>query len=285
MACAVRPKNDTWGRKGSRTSGTSSPTRATTHKNYTFSKSETPQHREKRACQHWQVQTWTTAPYTPRENPTKRRNQKLKKALRVRLAGREQNTWDRELPTALFNVRRRRNAATGMSPSQLLYGRDLAYSRAWDAPGTAARRAPGAEREENARRNQQRYVERRQQDQDPVAVTFQPGDQVMLRVPRGTRNQPFGFKWTGPHRVVHRLPGADRRWKIQATRRPPEVGVPVTKRQPPLLERPTIQTISAGVCEQREVHLRILGQLSKHSSEPLIFLFLFCSLSYFFCFF
>jgi transposase InsO family protein len=43
----------------------------------------------KRAGQHCQVQTWTTAPYTPRENPTERRNQELKRALRVRLAGRQ----------------------------------------------------------------------------------------------------------------------------------------------------------------------------------------------------
>jgi transposase InsO family protein len=159
----------------------------------------------KRACQHWQVQTWTTAPYTPRENPTERRNQELKKALRVRLAGRELNTWDREIPTALFNVRRRRNAATGMSPSRLLYGRDLAYPGAWNAPGTEAPRAPEAEREEIARRNQQRYVERRQQGHDAIVITFQPGDRVMLKVPEQTRNQPFGFKWTGPHHVVHRI--------------------------------------------------------------------------------
>jgi transposase InsO family protein len=45
-----------------------------------------------RACRHWQTRTWTTAPYTPRENPTKRRNQELKKALRFRLVGRGQNT-------------------------------------------------------------------------------------------------------------------------------------------------------------------------------------------------
>jgi transposase InsO family protein len=160
----------------------------------------------KRACRHWQAETWTTAPYTPRENPTERRNQELKKALRVRLAGREQNTWDRELPTALFNVRRRRNAATGMSPSHLLYGRDLAFSGAWDAPGDRAPRTPVADREANARQSQQHYIERRQQlDRNAAVVTFQPGDQVMRRVPQGTRNQPFGFKWTGPHRVVHRI--------------------------------------------------------------------------------
>jgi transposase InsO family protein len=160
----------------------------------------------KRACRHWQAETWTTAPYTPRENPTERRNQELKKALRVRLAGREQNTWDRELPTALFNVRRCRNAATGMSPSHLLYGRDLALPGAWDAPGDGAPRTPVADREANARQNQQHYVERRQQQyRNAAVVTFQPGDQVMMRVPQGTKNQPFGFKWTRPHRVVHRI--------------------------------------------------------------------------------
>jgi transposase InsO family protein len=158
-----------------------------------------------RACRHWQTRTWTTAPYTPRENPTERRNQELKKALRFRLVGRGQNTWDSELSTALFSVRRRRNAATGMSPSQLLYGRDLAYPGAWDAPGDNEPLTPASEPLIEAQRHQELYIQRRFRDEDAAIVTFQPGDLVMLRVPAVTPFRPFNCKWTGPHQVIRRI--------------------------------------------------------------------------------
>ncbi|CAB0044869.1 unnamed protein product [Trichogramma brassicae] len=40
--------------------------------------------------QRWQITPWTTAVYHPRANPTERRNQEIKTALRLRLADREQ---------------------------------------------------------------------------------------------------------------------------------------------------------------------------------------------------
>ncbi|KAJ3628577.1 hypothetical protein MTP99_015876 [Tenebrio molitor] len=149
-----------------------------------------------RACRHWQTRTWTTAPYTPRENPTEHRNQELKKALRFRLVGRGQNTWDSELSTALFSVRRRRNAATGMSPSQLLYGRDIAYLGAWDAPGDNETLTPASERLIEAQRHQELHIQRRFRGEDAAVVTFRPGDLVMLRVPAVTPFRPFNCKWT-----------------------------------------------------------------------------------------
>jgi hypothetical protein len=122
----------------------------------------------------------------PRENPTERRNQELKKALRFRLVGRGQNTWDSELSTALFSGRRRRNAAMGMSPSQLLYGRDFAYPGAWDAPGDNEPLTPASERLIEAQRHQELYIQRRFREEDAAVVTFQPRDLVMLRVPAMT---------------------------------------------------------------------------------------------------
>ncbi|KAH0820908.1 hypothetical protein GEV33_001883 [Tenebrio molitor] len=129
-----------------------------------------------RACRHWQTRTWTTAPYTPRENPTERRNQELKKALRFRLVGRGQNT-------------------------QLLYGRDLAYPGAWDAPGDNEPLTPASERLIEAQRHQELYIQRRFRDEEAAVVTFQPEDLVMLRVPAVTPFRPFNCKWTGPHQA------------------------------------------------------------------------------------
>ncbi|KAH0820797.1 hypothetical protein GEV33_001994 [Tenebrio molitor] len=115
------------------------------------------------------------------------------------------NTWDSELSTALFSVRRRRNAATGMSPSQLLYGRDLAYPGAWDAPGDNEPLTPASERLIEAQRHQELYIQRRFREEDAAVVTFQPGDLVMLRVPAVTPFRPFICKWTGPHQVTRRI--------------------------------------------------------------------------------
>jgi hypothetical protein len=125
--------------------------------------------------------------------------------LHFRLAGRGQDTWDSELSTTLFSISRRRNAATGMSPSQLLYGRDLAYPGAWDAPGDNEPLTSASERIVEAQRHQEFYIHRRLRDEDAAVVTFQPGDLVMLRVPAVTPIQPFNGKWTGPHQVICRI--------------------------------------------------------------------------------
>ncbi|KAH0820319.1 hypothetical protein GEV33_002472 [Tenebrio molitor] len=88
-----------------------------------------------------------------------------------------------------------------MSPSQLLYGRDLAYPGAWDAPGDNEPLTPASERLIEAQRHQELYIQRRFRDEDAAVVTFQPGDLVMLRVPAVTPFRPFNCKWTGPHQT------------------------------------------------------------------------------------
>ncbi|EFA13610.2 hypothetical protein TcasGA2_TC006906 [Tribolium castaneum] len=70
-----------------------------------------------KACQRWGCQPWTTATYTPRQNPTERRNQELKKLLKIHLHQKSQLDWDIQLPGILFTLRKRRNAATGQPPS------------------------------------------------------------------------------------------------------------------------------------------------------------------------
>ncbi|KAL7304189.1 hypothetical protein TKK_0003386 [Trichogramma kaykai] len=77
------------------------------------------------ACKTWQAYQWTTAMYRPQANPTERRNQEVKTALRIHLKGRPHVEWDLQIPKILFQLRNRKNAATGKSPAELLLGRDL----------------------------------------------------------------------------------------------------------------------------------------------------------------
>jgi hypothetical protein len=79
----------------------------------------------KRACHRWRIRNWLTANYHPRANPTERRNQEIKKLLRVAYQMFPGQPWDRHLAKGLFNIRRRRNATTGQLSSDLLMRYDL----------------------------------------------------------------------------------------------------------------------------------------------------------------
>jgi hypothetical protein len=73
----------------------------------------------------------------------------------------EEEVFTRQGYPGVISVRRRRNAAMGISPSLLLYGRDLAYPGAWDASGDDELLAPASERIVKAQRHQKRYIHRR----------------------------------------------------------------------------------------------------------------------------
>ena len=83
-------------------------------------------------CQSWGAIPYTTPAYHPQANPTERRNQELKKGLRLHIAGGRQRDWDLHLPKILFSTRRRVNRITGQSPSQLLLGRNLPRPGEWN---------------------------------------------------------------------------------------------------------------------------------------------------------
>jgi hypothetical protein len=131
-----------------------------------------------------------------------RRNQELKKGLRLRLREAEgHRNWDRYIPDILFTTRRRRNDATGQSPSELLLGRDLAR------PGEARTRrsAPAAtERVEAARKRQARYAPRYDH---PTVGQLRVGDWVFARnhpISNVAENFNAGLapKWKGPFKVM-----------------------------------------------------------------------------------
>jgi transposase InsO family protein len=69
------------------------------------------------AIERWGVEGWTTPTYHPRANPVERRNQDLKKGLRMALTNGKHTTWDTKLAPILFAIRNRRNVQTGYPPS------------------------------------------------------------------------------------------------------------------------------------------------------------------------
>ena len=75
----------------------------------------------RRRCRMWRAKHHTSTIYMARQNPVERRNQEIKKSIRFQLNGRHPEKWNRCLPRALFNMRRRENAATKSTPAHLLF--------------------------------------------------------------------------------------------------------------------------------------------------------------------
>ncbi|KAJ3617056.1 hypothetical protein MTP99_009143 [Tenebrio molitor] len=151
----------------------------------------------RRACHRWQVKHWPTANYRPRSNPTERRNQEIKKILRIARQMFPNQPWDRRLVKGRFNLRRRCNAATGQTPSHLLLGFDLRGPGEceWD---NGPVQEPTSERHQRARNQQRRYQERYVQP-GPSVTKLQPGDLVLVRHHSRRGLEP---KWLGPLRVI-----------------------------------------------------------------------------------
>jgi hypothetical protein len=151
----------------------------------------------RRACHRWQVNHWPTANYHPRANPTERRNQEIKKILRITRQTFPELPWDHRLTKGLFNLRRRRNAATGQTPSHLLLGFDLRGPGEWEWDDGPVQEST-SERHEQARNQQKRYRERYIRPGPPL-TKYQLGDLVLVR--HHTRRG-FEPKWVGPVRVI-----------------------------------------------------------------------------------
>uniref|UniRef100_A0A3Q3EYJ1 Integrase catalytic domain-containing protein n=1 Tax=Labrus bergylta TaxID=56723 RepID=A0A3Q3EYJ1_9LABR len=71
------------------------------------------------------VHRLTTA-YHPQTNATERVNRTLKTAIRA-YVGDKHTSWDKFLPQICFALRTAPHESTGLSPSMMLYGRDILY--------------------------------------------------------------------------------------------------------------------------------------------------------------
>ncbi|XP_051155402.1 uncharacterized protein LOC127277975 [Leptopilina boulardi] len=114
------------------------------------------------AGKNWTCTLWTTPEYHPQANPTERRNQEVKKGLRLRLHDGNQRVWDQQLPKLLFGLRRRRNAATGVTPAHLVFGREIRRPGEWQLQYGSApeQQTPVQQREAAAYKHQTQYQKR-----------------------------------------------------------------------------------------------------------------------------
>lgn len=153
----------------------------------------------------WGTQHYTTAIYRPRGNPVERRNQELKKGLRIHFRTNRSIDWDNALSTILFNLRGRRNAAIGMSPSEALFGCDPKRPGEWTIPVPPNNNNPTTRtnRINIAQSRQRKYQTRYADPRDtsaPTNFTFNNGDKVYTR--RFASRDNFATLWDGPYQVL-----------------------------------------------------------------------------------
>lgn len=158
------------------------------------------------ACSRWQVEPWTTAIYSPRANPTERRNQEIKKGLKLHLQGRKHTAWDLCLPQILYNLRTRSNAATGRSPGRALLGQELKKPGEWKLKEARSTSPTRNMRVLEMRDNQERYIQGRY-DITNDKKSYKTGDYVYARThPLSNAIKKFhaGFaqKFDGPYQIV-----------------------------------------------------------------------------------
>ena len=172
------------------------------------------------ASQRWDSKLWTTPAYHPQAIPTERRNQEIKKGLRLRLQPGNQRTWDQYLPELLFGLRRRRNAATGSTPSHLLLGRTIPLPGQWrlsipdqTTEQTISPADDRLQREDEARGHQRQYQERYAPELTrPYIPRYAVGEWV-ITTNRQLSNKAAGYNAAlahqriGPYQVIEHLSG------------------------------------------------------------------------------
>ncbi|KAJ8912002.1 hypothetical protein NQ315_003538 [Exocentrus adspersus] len=161
-----------------------------------------------RYLQEKHVEAYFAPIYHQRANPVERRVQELKKVLRVNRV--ETHRWDQHLSEALFSLRTRKNAATGQTASELVYGENLKRPGEWTIPPEVV---PPQERNQEIRRQRLQQARRRQEvyarnlfpEPREAGTEFAPGSQVLTRVwTKPADGNPFHATWTGPHQVITR---------------------------------------------------------------------------------
>lgn len=133
----------------------------------------------KRAGVKWDVELWTTPIYHPRANPTERKNQDIKIGLRLRLEDLPHRQWDKKIPEILFNLRNRKNSATGTSPSEALLGRTLRRPGEWRLPRPVDE--PHIQRHRQIKEHQKQYWGKRSQPPASEPLRYTPGTAVYVK--------------------------------------------------------------------------------------------------------
>lgn len=153
-------------------------------------------------CAKWGAEPWTTPAYTPRANPTERRNGEIKKGLRLRLCHKtDHSRWDEYIPSILFNIRRRRNVITGFTPSMLLLGHTIRRpGETTDAyePATKGRIDEAAQHQEESLPPRPLDVQAAVKEGDRVYVKSHVLSSAADKYCAG-----LGPAWEGAYEVIH----------------------------------------------------------------------------------
>lgn len=168
-------------------------------------------HTWEEAHKRWKVKRWLTPIYHPQANPDERRNQEIKKQLRIALQEATQHRhWDKELPNILFQLRVRRNEATQFSPAELMMGRKLPRPGDWDLINSLNSVTTNNEERRlqavgNTRRYQSQYTTRANRSRQEHS--FHVNDIVRRRNhPQSQAGTYFhaGFapKYVGPYKII-----------------------------------------------------------------------------------
>ncbi|CAB0041804.1 unnamed protein product [Trichogramma brassicae] len=161
------------------------------------------------ACEKWQTKLHTTAVYSPRANPTERRNQEIKKGLRLDLMDGQHNQWDLILPKVLYNMRCRQNAATGHSPAYVLFGKELHRPGDWRLTPDIGTTDEWKYRVKEVRHAQEKYQQRYAVANEDKIV-YNPGDSVYTKAHHLSSapnhfHAGFASKWDGPFQILAQL--------------------------------------------------------------------------------
>lgn len=173
----------------------------------------------KQTLYQWNIEHWTTPIYHPQANPTERRNQELKRMLRVLLVDKPHKKWDEHLPQSLLALRQRTNRVTGYSPAELFLGRPIRRIGDWSLPATTNNNQQTVEQwysaqQQQGRQMQTKAAERTLRQAEAINVKeekeLQPG-QLVMRRNHVLSNKAKGFhaglapKWLGPYTVARKL--------------------------------------------------------------------------------
>ncbi|KAG8227734.1 hypothetical protein J437_LFUL008572 [Ladona fulva] len=168
----------------------------------------------KEAYARWGATPWTTPTYHPHANPMERRNQEIKKGLRLSLENRHLD-WDRHVLAILFSMLWRRNAATSYSPAEVLLGGNIKGPGEWsfqDLPGEAntpctaeaagTTRPREIEEVSTALTRERNNRNNRKTEETEITLEFSIGDEVLIRnwhlLAEARFHAGFAPKWVEP---------------------------------------------------------------------------------------
>lgn len=127
--------------------------------------------------------------------------------MRLHLFGkRNHKEWDAGLPQTLFQMRTRKNAATGMSPAEVLMGRNLLRPGAWRFEESAST-IDRAKRIADAKQQQNKYIKQYSVQVPDESKNPNTGDPILSKTHHLSNAAEYfhaGFapKWEGPYTVV-----------------------------------------------------------------------------------